>query len=66
MRLPNSKEVERAVYYGERIRLRTIDAAVRLSTWTASVGAKAKMQKAWVQVSNIPLDKRTDTSPTYL
>jgi hypothetical protein len=65
MRLPNPKEVERAVYYGERMRLRTIDATVRLSTWTASVGAKAKMQKAWVRVSNIPLDKRTEKIAYY-
>jgi hypothetical protein len=60
MRLPNPKEVERAVYYGERMRLHTIDAVVKLSKWTAFVGAKAVMQTAWVKVSNIPLDKRTE------
>jgi hypothetical protein len=62
MRLPNPKEVERAVYYGERM---SIDAVVRLSTWTASVGAKAKMHKSWVRVSNIPLDKRTEKIAYY-
>jgi hypothetical protein len=50
MRLPNPKEVERVVYYGERMRLRTIDATVRLSTWTTSVGAKAKMQKLGLEL----------------
>jgi hypothetical protein len=46
MRLSNPEEVERAVYYGERMHLRTIDATMRLSNWTVSIGAKAKMQKA--------------------
>jgi hypothetical protein len=65
MHLPNPREVKRAVYYGEKMRLRTVDAAVRLSNWTASVGAKAKMHKAWVRVSNVPLDKRTERIAYY-
>jgi hypothetical protein len=46
MRLPNPREVERAVYYGEKMRLRTIEANVKLSNWIAPVGAKSKMHKA--------------------
>uniref|UniRef100_A0ACD5TS97 Uncharacterized protein n=1 Tax=Avena sativa TaxID=4498 RepID=A0ACD5TS97_AVESA len=66
MRFPNPREVERAVYYGASMRLKTIDATMRLSTWTASVGAKAILQKAWVRISNIPLDKRTDSIVFYV
>jgi hypothetical protein len=40
MHLPNPREVERAVYYGKKMRLRTVEATVKLSNWTASVGAK--------------------------
>ncbi|KAM0837066.1 hypothetical protein ACQ4PT_061900 [Festuca glaucescens] len=42
-----------------------MDATVRLSTWTASVGAKAALQKAWVKISNIPLDKRCEANVFY-
>uniref|UniRef100_A0ACD5ZTH7 Uncharacterized protein n=1 Tax=Avena sativa TaxID=4498 RepID=A0ACD5ZTH7_AVESA len=59
MRFPNPHEVERAVYYGASMRLKCTDATVRLSTWTASMGAKEVLQKAWMRVSNIPLYKRT-------
>jgi hypothetical protein len=66
MRFPNPREVERAVYYGSNMRLKTIDALVRLSTWNASVGAKCSLQKPWVRVSNIPLDRRTDENCFYV
>uniref|UniRef100_A0ACD5WJ22 Uncharacterized protein n=1 Tax=Avena sativa TaxID=4498 RepID=A0ACD5WJ22_AVESA len=66
MRFPNLREVERVVYYGDSMRLKSIDATVRLSTWTASVGAKAILQKAWVRISNIPLDKRTESIVFYV
>jgi hypothetical protein len=65
MRFPTAVEVERAVYYGAKMHLKTVDATVRLSTWTASIGAKAVLQKAWVKVSNIPLDKRCDANVFY-
>ncbi|KAM0871587.1 hypothetical protein ACQ4PT_039287 [Festuca glaucescens] len=65
MRFPTAREVERAVYYGASMRLKTVDATVRLSTWTASVGAKAALQMAWVKISNIPLDKRCEANVFY-
>jgi hypothetical protein len=37
---PNPREVERAVYYGSSMKLKTVDATIRLSTWTASIGSK--------------------------
>ncbi|KAM0898273.1 hypothetical protein ACQ4PT_022036 [Festuca glaucescens] len=65
MRFPTPREVERAVCYGASMKLKTIDATINLSPWTASVGAKAPLQKAWVKISNIPLDKRCETNVFY-
>jgi hypothetical protein len=65
MRFPTPREVERAVCYGASMKLKTVDATVSLSPWTASVGAKAPLQKAWVKISNIPLDKRCETNVFY-
>jgi hypothetical protein len=65
MRFPNPREVERDVYYGSSMKLKTVDATVRLSTWTASIGSKGCLQKAWVGISNIPLDRRTDANYFY-
>jgi hypothetical protein len=62
MRFPNPREVERAVYYGSSMKLKTVDATVRLSAWTASIGSKGCLQKAWVRISNIRLDKRTEAN----
>jgi hypothetical protein len=42
------------------MRLKTVDATVRLTTWNASIGTKAPLQKAWVRISNIPVDKRVE------
>lgn len=65
MRFPTPREVERAVCYGSSMRLKTVDATVRLTAWTASIGAKAPLQKAWVRISNIPLDKRVEENVFY-
>ncbi|KAM0916657.1 hypothetical protein ACQ4PT_010013 [Festuca glaucescens] len=65
MRFPTPCEVERAVCYGASMKLKTADATVSLSPWTASVGAKAQLQKAWVKISNIPLDKRCEANVFY-
>jgi hypothetical protein len=63
MRFPTLVEVERAVYYGSSMKLKTVDATVRLTAWT---GAKAVLQKAWVRISNIPLDKRVEENAFYV
>ncbi|KAM0893448.1 hypothetical protein ACQ4PT_025070 [Festuca glaucescens] len=65
MRFPTPREVERAVCYGASMKLKTADATVSLSPWTTSVGAKAPLQKAWVKISNIPLDKRCEANVFY-
>ncbi|KAM0861437.1 hypothetical protein ACQ4PT_045886 [Festuca glaucescens] len=61
----NDREVERAVCYGASMKLKTAEAIVSLSPWKASVGAKAPLQKAWVKISNIPLDKRCAANVFY-
>jgi hypothetical protein len=65
MRFPTPREVERAVCYGSSMHLKTVDATVRLTAWNASIGAKAPLQKAWVRISNIPLDKRVEENVFY-
>jgi hypothetical protein len=48
MRFPNPKEVERACYFGKRMEMKVCQATLNLSPWTAAVGAKGVMHKAWV------------------
>jgi hypothetical protein len=48
------------------MKLKTTDATVSLSPWTASVGAKAQLQKAWVKISNIRLDKTCEANVFYV
>lgn len=65
MRFPTPREVERDVCYGASMKLKTAEATVSLSPWIAYVGAKAPLQKAWVKISNIPLDKRCEANVFY-
>ena len=52
MRFPNASEVERACCYGKRMPLKEGTIVVCITPWTASIGAKGIMEKAWVR--NIP------------
>lgn len=65
MRFPNPKEVERTCYFGRRMEMKTFDGVLNVVPWTASAGAKAQMQKAWVKISNIPADKRCEATAAY-
>jgi hypothetical protein len=66
MRFPNAKEVERACYWGQRMEMKSKKAVLRLSPWSDVVGAKAQLQKAWVRVRNIPLEKRCEEHVAYV
>lgn len=66
MRFPNADEVERAVYYGQHMKMRTSDAVLRISAWTPEVGAIGPLHKAWVRVRNIPPEKRCDATVAYV
>ncbi|KAM0917778.1 hypothetical protein ACQ4PT_009219 [Festuca glaucescens] len=67
MRFPNPKEVERDVFFGKRMEMKTCDAVLNLSPWTAAVGASGILNKAWVCVrnTNIPSKKRCDAHTAY-
>lgn len=49
MRFHNHKEVEHACCFGKHLPLEDGSAMVNISPWSAFVGAKADMQKAWVR-----------------
>jgi hypothetical protein len=65
MCFPNPKEVDRACYFGKIMEIKVCDAIVSLSPWTAAVGAKSVLHKAWVRVRNIPSDKRCEKHIAY-
>lgn len=65
MRFPNAMEVERACCYGKRLPLKDGSAVVSITPWSASVGAKDDLQKAWVRVRNVPLEKRCVEHVSY-
>lgn len=64
MRFPNAREVEKACYQ-DRFTMCGCAATLRLTHWTTSVGAKAELNIAWVRVSNIPTDKRTERNASF-
>ena len=65
MRFPNAREVERACCYGKKLPILDDSVIVSISPWSASVGAKADLQKAWVRVRNVPLEKRCVQHVSY-
>ena len=65
MRFPNPREVERACYFGKRMEMKVCDAVISLAPWTAAVGAKGVMHKAWVRVRNVPIEKRCEANVAY-
>jgi hypothetical protein len=46
--------------------MKVCQATLNLSPWTAAVGAKGIMHKAWVRVRNIPPEKRCDAHAAYV
>ncbi|XP_044362946.1 uncharacterized protein [Triticum aestivum] len=65
MRFPNASEVERACCYGKRMPLMEGAVVVCITPWTASIGAKGILEKAWVRVRNIPIEKRCAEHAAY-
>ena len=65
MRFPNASEVERACCYGKRLPLKDGSIIVCITPWSASVGAKGSIEKEWVRVINIPLEKRCSEHVAY-
>jgi hypothetical protein len=66
MRFPNPKEVERAVFFGKRMEMKSCVAVLNLAPWTAAVGSSGMLNRAWVRVKNIPAEKRCDEIAAYV
>ena len=66
MRFPNANEVQRACFFGKRMEMRQCEAVISISPWTADVGAKVVVHKAWVRVRNIPTEKRCEDNVAYV
>lgn len=45
--------------------MKTYDGVLNITPWSDSVGAKARMHKAWVKIGNIPPEKRCDATAAY-
>ncbi|KAE8776438.1 hypothetical protein D1007_50877 [Hordeum vulgare] len=65
MRFPNACEIERASYYGKRLPILDGAMVVSISPWSSSLGAKEDLQKDWVHVRNVPLEKRYPKYVSY-
>ncbi|KAM0852225.1 hypothetical protein ACQ4PT_051894 [Festuca glaucescens] len=65
MRFPSAKEVDKAVFYGRSMEMKTFDVVINLSPWPAAIGASGMLNKAWVRVRNIPTEKRCDANAAY-
>jgi hypothetical protein len=63
MRFPSAKEVDKAVFYGKSMEMKTVNDVISLSPW--SVAASGMLNKAWVRVRNIPPEKRYDANVAY-
>ncbi|KAM0872042.1 hypothetical protein ACQ4PT_038987 [Festuca glaucescens] len=66
MRFPNYQEVQKARFFGKKMGMRTCQAIINLSPWSAVVGASGVLNKAWVRVKNIPGDKICDENVAYV
>ncbi|KAE8795015.1 hypothetical protein D1007_30214 [Hordeum vulgare] len=65
VRFPNPRVVAQICYVG-RIVLKTSGAVVNVTKWSSAVGSKGVMEVAWVKVSNVPLDKRSERNMAYV
>ncbi|KAE8780091.1 hypothetical protein D1007_46763 [Hordeum vulgare] len=54
------------ICYVGRIVLKTSGAVVNVTKWSSAVGSKGVMEVAWVRVSNVPVDKRSERNMAYV
>ncbi|KAM0917051.1 hypothetical protein ACQ4PT_009788 [Festuca glaucescens] len=66
MRFPNPREVERGCHFGKCMEMKTFNAVLNLSPWTAAIGASGRLHKACVRVRNIPPEKRCEANVAYV
>jgi len=65
VRFPNPRDVAQICYVG-RVTLKTSGVVIHATPWSSAVGAKGKMEMAWVKVSKVPLDKRSERNLAYV
>ncbi|KAE8803207.1 hypothetical protein D1007_20979 [Hordeum vulgare] len=65
VRFPNPRVVAQICYVG-RIVLKTSGDVINVTKWSSAVGSKGVMEVAWVKVSNVPLDKRSERNMAYV
>ncbi|KAE8803838.1 hypothetical protein D1007_20359 [Hordeum vulgare] len=65
VRFPNPRAVAQICYVG-RIVLKTSGVVINVTKWSSAVGSKGVMEVAWVKISNVPLDKRSERNMAYV
>ncbi|KAE8792119.1 hypothetical protein D1007_33272 [Hordeum vulgare] len=65
MRFPSPRDVDKACF-AESMNVKSCGAVINLRKLSESVGAKGILNIAWVNVGNIPLDKRHEKNIAYV
>ena len=65
VRFPNPRAVAQICYVG-KVALKTSGAVIHATRWSSTIGAKGVMEMAWIKVSNVPLDKRSERNLAYV
>ncbi|KAE8798497.1 hypothetical protein D1007_26172 [Hordeum vulgare] len=65
MRFPSPRDVDKACF-AESMNVKSCGVVINLRKWYGSVGAKGVLNVAWVNVGNIPLDKRHERNIAYV
>ena len=65
MRFPNTREVEKACD-SDRMTMKPCGMVVRVTRWNHDDGAKGILEKAWVKVGKIPMDKRCERNVAFV
>ncbi|KAE8799660.1 hypothetical protein D1007_24906 [Hordeum vulgare] len=65
MRFPSPRDVDKACF-AESMNVKSCGAVINLRKWSESMGAKGVLNVAWVNLSNIPLDKRHEKNIAYV
>ncbi|XBJ01727.1 hypothetical protein VPH35_021301 [Triticum aestivum] len=62
---PNPRAVAQICYVG-KVTLKTSGAVIHAKQWLSAIGAKGVMEVAWVRISDVPLDKRSERNLAYI
>uniref|UniRef100_A0A453A3L5 DUF4283 domain-containing protein n=1 Tax=Aegilops tauschii subsp. strangulata TaxID=200361 RepID=A0A453A3L5_AEGTS len=65
MRFSSPRDVDKACF-AETMNIKSCGAMVSLKKWSESVGEKGVLNIAWVNVSNIPLEKGHEKNIAYV